>query len=416
MNYRILLIALLVLIGSGSVAAAPFLPKDDAQVLETLRNQPSDPSIREARKLRAELARDPTNVGKAVETARRYIEQARASADPRFFGYAQAALGPWWNSPDAPSDVLFLRATLLQASHNFKGAMTDLERLLQDDPGNLEAYLLRAIMLQVVGRYEEAKEDCRPLLQAAQRRSSLKLVATTCVSSVASFNGQAEASYDALRRALTASRGDSTEDTQWALTTLGDMASRLGRAGEAEDYFKQAIALGRDAWLLNTYADFLLDQGRPKEVIDLLKNETNADTMLLLLTLAEKQVNAPDLQKHIQILRQRYAAMSSRNDMRHLREEARFTLHLLNQPRAALRLAQADWLIQQEPEDARIVLESALAAQDWAAAKPVLDFLKEKHLEDVRLEKLEKQFEGKVEVKPVEVKPVKPKPAEAKTS
>lgn len=394
------------------LSAAPYVPRTDAQVLEHLRSGPADASLREARKLRASLARDPGNVDKAVETARRYIEQARAEADPRFFGYAQAALGPWWNLPNAPSDVLFLRATLLQAAHNFKGALTDLDRLLSQEPSHLEAYLLRAVMMQVVGRYDEAKQDCQPLIKRARRHRELQLTAVTCLASIASFNGQADMALQALVNTFKSGAADmaSSDDIQWAYTTLADTAARLDRPAEAEKYFKQGLQLGRNAWLLGAYADFLLDHKRPRDVIDLLKKETSADTLLLLLTLAEQQVNAPELGKHTEILRERYAAMRSRNDMRHLREEARFSLHLLNQPRAALKLALADWQIQHEPEDARIVLASALAAKDYVSAQPVLDFLKEKRTEDAVLTRLVEQFEK------ISVTPPSPAPATDNTT
>src|SRR5437588_11570286 len=38
----------------------------------------------------------------------------------------------------------------------------------------------------------------------------------------------------------------------------------------------------------------------------------------------------------------------------HIREEARFTLHLLNDPQTALKLAQENWQVQKESADLRI--------------------------------------------------------------
>ena len=67
-------------------------------------------------------------------------------------------------------------------------------------------------------------------------------------------------------------------------------------------------------------------------------------------------------------LRDRFEASRLRGDRVHLREEARFTLHLLNDPKAALKLAQENWQVQKEPADVRILLEAALAAHDAAAS------------------------------------------------
>jgi hypothetical protein len=51
-------------------------------------------------------------------------------------------------------------------------------------------------------------------------------------------------------------------------------------------------------------------------------------------------------------------------------------------PARALQLAQADWAFQRAPEDARVLLDAALAAGRPDAAKPVLDFIAANGVED----------------------------------
>jgi hypothetical protein len=75
----------------------------------------------------------------------------------------------------------------------------------------------------------------------------------------------------------------------------------------------------------------------------------------------------------------------------HLREEARFTLHLLAAPEAALELALGNWQVQKEPADVRVLLESALAAHNPEATDAVRQWLKESRLEDVQLARLMSQ-------------------------
>ena len=72
----------------------------------------------------------------------------------------------------------------------------------------------------------------------------------------------------------------------------------------------------------------------------------------------------------------------------HLREEARFTLHLLNDPNAALKLARENWAVQKEPADIRIQLEAALAAHEAASVETAQAWLKETGLEDFQLDRL----------------------------
>jgi hypothetical protein len=114
----------------------------------------------------------------------------------------------------------------------------------------------------------------------------------------------------------------------------------------------------------------------------------------LRLTLAEQALKAPTLANHVSVLGDRFAASRQRGDTVHLREEAIYTLRLLNKPREALKLAQANWQIQREPADTRILLESALSARESTAAKPALDWLTHVKTEDVALTKLRQQLGG----------------------
>lgn len=120
----------------------------------------------------------------------------------------------------------------------------------------------------------------------------------TCAASVASLNGKAALSFKVLERALKASADAVIVERQWALTTLADIATRLGRARVAEEHLQAALSLGENTWLLGAYPNFLLEQHRPQAVIKLLKDHTDVDNLLLLLALAEQEVNAPQLGKH----------------------------------------------------------------------------------------------------------------------
>ena len=371
---------------AGNCAAAPFVPTDPKEVLERLPENPGDPFTRELRQMRRELARDPHNLQLATRVARRCIERARAEADPRYLGYAQAALAPWWNQA-SPASVLVLRATLRQSLHDFSSALADLSLALKIQPDNPQAWLTRATIQQVRGEFAEALRSCQPLGRLAG-----ELVATACWAGAASMNGEAEASYERLREALARQRVAAPGLRLWVLTALAEMAQRQGKSRLAEAHYKEALALGvADAYLKAAYADFLLDEGRHVVVVALLKSEIRADGLLLRLTLAEQALQAPGAREHVEDLNARFSASRMRGDSLHRREEARFTLHLLKQPREALRLAKENWAVQREPWDARIYLEAALAARNPGAARPVLDWLRENRVQDVKLASLVEQ-------------------------
>ena len=70
---------------------------------------------------------------------------------------------------------------------------------------------------------------------------------------------------------------------------MAEMAWRFGDNAAAERQFRAALALGiDDNFLLAAYADFLLENGRPTEVVALLGKWSRSDTLLLRLALAAR--------------------------------------------------------------------------------------------------------------------------------
>jgi Tfp pilus assembly protein PilF len=375
-----------VLLAAGTSIAAPFVPADPKAVLERLPEAAADSFSRELRQLRRELARDPGNLELSTRIARGYIQRARAEADPRYLGYAQAALAPW-SGAGSPASVLVLRATIRQGLHDFPNALADLSAALEIEPRNAQAWLTRATIQQVRGEFGEALKSCRPL-----ERLAGELLATACRAGAASMSGEAGESYERLRETLARHRAAPPRVRQWALTSLAEMAERQGKSRLAEAHFKEALAAGEpDAYLKGAYADFLLDERRHAEAAALLRNELRADALLLRLALAEQALSLPRAAGHVEALKARFLASRMRGDSLHRREEARFALHVLNQPHEALRLAQENWAAHREPWDARIYLEAAVAAGNAAAARPVLEWLRDNRVQDVRLAALAQQ-------------------------
>jgi tetratricopeptide (TPR) repeat protein len=373
------------------VPAEPFLPKDGGQVLEHLTSTVLDSGAHKLRELRRTLAADPRNLGLAAQYARKCIERSRSDADPRYLGRAEAALAPWWNTAEAPSEALVLRATIRQSQHDFTNALADLDLALAKEPRDAQAWLTRATILMVIGDYPAARHACIPLAQLAPG-----LIALTAAANLACLNGEANCGCALLRNMLASTQNTGTSEKVWALTALGEASARLGREVDANNAFRKALELEpHDAYVLCSYADLLLDLGRAQETIILLKDAIRSDGVLLRLALAESELKSKsdDLHDHINTLHDRFEAGHLRGDFVHLREEARFALHLLGAPAKALHLAEDNWRMQREPADARILIESALAARNCAAAEPALQFIKTNRLQDVRLQALANQLE-----------------------
>ena len=368
---------------AATAAAAPRVPKGDAEVLESLPGRRSDPAMAELRRMQAALAAAPRDSDAATRLAQRYFDLAAAQGDPRYVGYAEAALRPW-RGDEAPAEVLFTRGLLRQYRHDFAGGLKDFERALERDPAHVGARSWRAAIFMVQADYGAAAREC-----AALRQHASELTATGCAAYLEATTGNTRAAYEQLAAAL-ARRPDASADMRlWSLTRLGEMAWRLGDLARAERHFTEALKLGvSDNFLLAVYADFLLEQRRAKEVVPLLKDWTRSDTLLLRLALAEKPLGAPEAAAHTQALGERFAAANLRGERLHMGEEARYLLDLKGDARAALAVALENWKEQREPRDALIVLEAAAAARDARAAAPVLKWLQDSHFESERMQRV----------------------------
>lgn len=372
------------LVGCTAALASPYVPRDDATVLERLRSGPVDKATREIRQLRRVWEQNPRNERIAIVLTRHLIAKSRETSDPRYLGQAEAVLAPWWNQTNAPVEIMVLRATIQQSTHHFAPALADLERVLAVDPNNAQAWLTRATILQVIGDYEGARRACEAL-----KRLASEFISVTASNSLQSVSGGAEEAYRAMLDLLQRSERASTSERLWVMTLLAEIAVRLGRDREAGQHFTTALALGeRDPYLLGAYADFLLDQNQPRRVIELLRDEIRADSLLLRLALAEKAAGDSKAREHIEILKARFEASAQRGDKVHQREEARFQLHLIGDQSKALDLAVQNFAVQREPADLRILLEAAQAIGNTVAAEPAAQFIRLHHLQDVHLKRL----------------------------
>ena len=310
--------------------------------------------------------------------AQHYIDIGRANADPRFVSYAEATLAPWLKSAHPSPVVLTLAATTRQYLHRFDEALELLSRALLLDRLNGQAWLTKATILQVQGRFAAAREACRPLIQI-----SGELVALTCLTAVNSLTGKLRSSYDALRSVFTDDPRLTPSVRIWILGQLADMAQRSGEDGAAEDYFRAALRVNpADGYVKGDYADLLLRQRRPAEVLQLLRNDEQQDNLLLRLAIAATQLHTAQAAALSQAFQARYEAARRDGDFTHLREQARFLLEVRCDPGAALELARRNWSVQREPADVRIYRQAADTAKGTRDLIQVDDWIQRTHYED----------------------------------
>jgi Tfp pilus assembly protein PilF len=366
------------------VQAAPYTPASDAVVIERLPFRAGDSTARELAALRSQVEREPFDQASAVELAQRYFDLAMARGDPRYVGYANALVARFSEPLAAP--MLLVRGTLRQYRHDFEDALEDFAKALREDPDLAGAHAWRGAIFLVTADYTSAEREC-----AALRQLQRAVLAGGCNGLLLAYTGQTDKAYQTLQTALVAASND--EHRLWLHTRIGEVSVWTGQPALAERHFRRALAIGRDdGYLLAAWCDFLLDLGRPAEVVTQLAGWESSDGLLLRLTEAESRLKLPTAAVHQQALADRFAAAKLRGDTTHRAEEARFHLRLLGDAPGALALARANYQVQKEPRDARILLEAALAVQNADAARAALDWLHTSGFEDARLRQLGKQL------------------------
>jgi len=372
------LLALSCALAFQSAFAAPFTPQGDADVVERLPATTNDPSVRRVDSLRKQLAAKPNDVDLRLEVARRYFDLAMAQGDPRYVGYATAAIAPLEKLAPGSESYWLVHGLLLQYSHDFAGAVQSLKKASELDPNAPEPVAWRAAIDMVQARYADALAECTRLAALAY-----PLYAQGCTAYVDATTGKLRAAYDGLSTQLGEAADAPAELKLWTHTRLAEMAIRLQRPDEAEKHFKAALTLGvTDQFLLGAYTDFLLAQKRPQEAIRLLADWERSDILLLRLALAGKMAGDSRAKDWAGQLRDRFAAAAQRGDRLHEQEAARFELDVEGNAKKALEYAARNYATQKEARDAEILMRTALAANEPKAADPALAWLKANNYED----------------------------------
>jgi len=367
---RLACLILLGIRGMAAVHANPYVPARDDEVLAHLPPGAAHTSLPIRQQAGARL-------DVALPLAQFYISQARATGDLRFLGYAEAVLMRWRGQTPPNPDVLVLHATILQSRHSFDAAVGELNEALRARPDDAQAWLTRATVLRVLGRYDEAGASCVRLAPADV------ILAQLCTQSLRALDGHLKSAYTAVRQLPLQSLSNAAR--AWRYSELGEMAQSLGDDSAAAHWFLEALQLAPDdAYTRAAYADLLLGEGRAAETLKLLDGRESMEPMLLRIALAQQRLNDPGLTQSRQMLASAFAVEEQRGEAVHRREQARFLLDVAKLASAALSAAQDDWRVQREPADLLILLRAAQAAHQPDAAAPALQFVREHGTEDVR--------------------------------
>lgn len=376
-------------VATYAALAKPYTPADDGQVVERLPAPVIAGESRQAeRRQRAALRATPSDPALALQAAYQALERMRLSGDARELGQARQVLAPWWRAAQLPPAVRLARAIVLQAGHDFEASLADLDALSTPQSAvplalSAQATLTRASVLQVQGRWADARRVCDTLNGPAFAPLASRIApqVAICLTELDSLQGQAPAA----QRRLEQMAREAGPSATWLSLVRAELAHRQ-RDPRAGALYRQALDGRSDVYTLAAYADWLLEQKRPEQVVQLLADTRQADALRLRRCMALQRMKDPRAAAEIAALADTMDTNLARGDLSHAREMALFTLHLRPDPAAALSWAQRNWAVQREPIDAWLLLQAAEAAGQTAAAQPVVDFAQAQGWQDPRIE------------------------------
>ena len=341
------------LFASSTLLAAPYTPADlDEVVLE--RNYPTLSFFQETKETRKE------NALEIIDNAEAFVGYGLSNNDPRYLAYAQALLAPWWQKEDESIRLLFLRAQIKQHSHNFSGAIQDLNAIITISPRNTNAILMRANAYRVSGNFTKSKRDCQRLLLLSDA-----LVTMNCIAQLSIFAQDPLSAAHQLEDLLSATQRVSQELNREVHTTLALLYEASGLLEVAEKHYLIALDITPNKlFLLSHYAQLLLDTNRWKSVLSVFPIEIDALSARIQKAIAIDRLDLPSRNEVVGELRVELERIQRRGDLDISKELALFYLYVEVEPEKALHYAEKNWSQQKENSDKSLLVRAARLVND----------------------------------------------------
>ncbi|WP_078496111.1 tetratricopeptide repeat protein [Streptomyces sp. LaPpAH-108] len=185
--------------------------------------------------LQAHLKAQPRDADGWATLGLAYVEQARTKGDPARYPQAQAALKRALSLAPHSDQALAGQAALAAARHDFKGALTNADRALAENPYSERALSSRIDALVELGRYDAAS---RAADTADARKPGVPVF--TRYAYVRELRGDVPAARRVLEQALGAAT--SKGDIAYVAAQLGQLAWNQGDYKSALTSYARALA------------------------------------------------------------------------------------------------------------------------------------------------------------------------------
>ncbi|WP_416307317.1 tetratricopeptide repeat protein [Neptunicella sp. SCSIO 80796] len=270
------------------------------------------------------------------------------------YGRAKALLKPFIEQTQFNPQAWYLWARVLQHQHHFEQAQQALQRILNDDPTNINSWLLKANIHLVSNQPQQAKQACLQLLGKADM-----LTVSTCALEASSYQDKLLSSYQQLLAIKQQTNFDDLSTQLWVTQILADMAVRLNKLAEAAVLLDNQDLQKLPLSYLVQWADVQLSLNHHRQVLEQLgkvvqKNSFMDDALLLRLAIAEKRESSGQDTTWSSRFSRRVTLRELRQDESHAADLARFYMDVTPNPQKAQYWAKMNW------RDAKLVADKKL--------------------------------------------------------
>ncbi len=384
----IIFFSLLATCFSTVTAALPYTPSSLDEVLVRLPDSMVALRLATPTKSSDELL-DPSEnkritnpLSQQLKKAQKFLKLAQQDNDPSWYGYAHAALAPWWNNNIELPQLALLKAIILQQRHEFPEALLEINKVLLLQPRNVQARLIRAQVNMMQVQYGLAAKDCQEILWLEN-----PVMGINCLAQVEGLTGKGQKAMEKLTDSINSSL-DLNEILLVELhISLATIAHRYNDSALALSHYQQAYAIRpNNNYLLEQYSDFLMENRRENLLLALFSNSSmSIDLKIKRVQLLQNMEEIVPSNLIVELTDFFENAKTRKNLFPH-KEYAKWLLLTTQDYDQALNAAMDNWAMQKAPGDALLVLQAALASQQLQRAGPVMSWLKDTGLYDYRIE------------------------------
>jgi len=256
-------------------------------------------------------------------------------------------------------------ARVQQHQHDFSAASQTIERALKKTPRDPDLLLLKASVLNNLGKHQQALDACKPLLGLVD-----DALVTACVvdARVQYDPDNIDTYYRDLMQMAQRSSISLPQQRIWINQILAELALKMRQPETAKHHIRDLLLPQAPVSAIALWADIEIELGHHQHVLNRLQElvegqQTIDDALLLRLAMAEKLSSKGD--KWLKAMQQRIGQRSVTHNYAHAGELSKFYLYVEPDPDQALYWAKINYRHAKSEMDAALLLAAKmLAARD----------------------------------------------------